>query len=251
LSGLQDAIIVDIGGTSTDIGLIKRGLFRRSLNVSSIGGVKLNFPMPDVVSLAIGGGSLVAPSSGKVGPRSVGRDLVRHAQCFGGKDLTLTDLGVAIGHLKIGEASLIEISPQEASDLLQKVVQTIEEHVALLDRENLPIVLVGGGAAILPPTMLSERYVVPENAHVANALGAALSKICGSIDTIVSLTDQETILRELKRQVIENTVAKGAAFETIVVSDVQIIPYHYVPNNMARVILTAHGSIQTTGRRHM
>lgn len=242
LTGLQDAIIVDIGGTSTDIGLIKGGSFRRSLNVSSIGGVKLNFPMPDVVSLAIGGGSLIETAPIKVGPRSVGREIARRARCFGGAELTLTDIAVAAGHLKIGENQKVGISSQDALPILQHVIQTIEENIALLDGADLPVVLVGGGAAVLPYQLLGERYLIPENAHVANALGAALSRISGTVDQIVSLTDQESALKILRQEAVEVAIAKGATPETIAISDVQIIPYHYVPNNMARVILTAHGN---------
>lgn len=243
LSGLSDAIIVDIGGTSTDIGLIKGGCFRRSLNVSCIGGVKLNFPMPDVVSLAIGGGSLIERSPIKVGPRSVGREITSRAQCFGGKELTLTDVAIAAGHLKIEGVKPVALAKKQALEILQEVVSNIEANIALLDAENrsLPVILVGGGAALLPPELLSERYLIPINAPVANALGAALSRIAGSVDTIVSLTDQSRALAEVKQQAIEAAIAKGAAPETIAVSDVQIIPYHYVPNNMARVIFTAHG----------
>lgn len=251
LAALNDAIIVDIGGTSTDIGLIKGGSFRRSLNVSSIGGVKLNFPMPDVVSLAIGGGSLVEASPIKVGPRSVGREIASCAQSFGGTELTLTDLALAAGHLKIDAADpkKVALSKHEALEILERVVRTIEENIALLDAEGLPVILVGGGAALLPPSLLSERYFVPVNAPVANALGAALSRIAGSVDTIVSLTDQDKTLSELKRQAVEAAMAKGAILETIAISDVQIIPYHYVPNNMARVILTAHGLKRIKGER--
>lgn len=247
LSGLQDAIIVDIGGTSTDIGLIKGGAFRRSLNVSSIGGVKLNFPMPDVVSLGIGGGSLVETAPVKVGPRSVGREICARAQCFGGDELTLTDLAVATGHLEIGKSHPVKISKADALEILKQVIRTIEENIGLLDGAHLPVVLVGGGASVLPNSLLTERYLVPENASVANALGAALSKISGSVDTIVSLTDQEKILNRLKEQAVEEAARKGAALESIALSDVQIIPYHYVPNNMARVIVTAHGLKQAAG----
>ena len=46
LAGLDNAIVVDIGGTSTDVGLVRKGFPIRSLNKSNIGGVSLNFSMP-------------------------------------------------------------------------------------------------------------------------------------------------------------------------------------------------------------
>lgn len=242
---VQDAIIIDIGGTSTDIGLIKQGGFRRSLNTSNIGGVKLNFPMPDVVSLAIGGGSRIKRSPLKIGPSSVGREIASQAMSFGGSELTLTDLALVVGEIQIDGADPKKalLSEEEAMLILQKVVETIEEHLLLIAAEgkNLPIILVGGGAALLPSSLLHRRYVVPPHASVANAYGAALSGISGSVDTVVSLTDQARSLGELKEKAMDAALQKGAALETIQIADVQIIPYHYVPNNMARVIVTAHG----------
>ena len=245
LCGLHDAIIVDIGGTSTDIGLIKEGVFRRSLNTSNIGGVKLNFPMPDVVSLAIGGGSHVQLSPLKVGPKSVGREISSQALSFGGTQLTLTDVALAAGQLRINGADphKAAISKEQALEVLRNVVETIEASISLMtaDNKRLPIILVGGGAALLPAAFLEDRYLVPRHAAVANAYGAALSGISGCIDTVVSLTDQKRTLDELKVTALDAAFQRGASRETIRITDVQIIPYHYVPNNMARVIVTAYG----------
>lgn len=59
LSNLENVIVVDIGGTSTDVGFVRGGFPMRSLNKSNIGGVSLNFSMPDVLSVALGGGSII------------------------------------------------------------------------------------------------------------------------------------------------------------------------------------------------
>ena len=57
LCGINEAIVVDIGGTSTDIGIVEGGYARSSLQAAAIGGVALHFAMPDMISLALGGGS--------------------------------------------------------------------------------------------------------------------------------------------------------------------------------------------------
>jgi len=59
LTGLEDAIVVDIGGTTSDIGVLQGGFPRESNTVIEIGGVRTNFRMPDILAIGLGGGSLV------------------------------------------------------------------------------------------------------------------------------------------------------------------------------------------------
>ncbi len=61
LSGLRDAIVVDVGGTTTDIGVLQHGFPRVAALAVDIGGVRTNFRMPDTYSIGLGGGSLVSP----------------------------------------------------------------------------------------------------------------------------------------------------------------------------------------------
>ncbi len=59
LSGLSDAIVIDVGGTTTDIGCLRQGFPREANNVIHVGGVRTLFRMPDLLSLGLGGGTLV------------------------------------------------------------------------------------------------------------------------------------------------------------------------------------------------
>lgn len=75
LSSLKDAIVVDVGGTTTDLGVIQNGFPRESGVAVTIGGVRTNFRMPDVISIGLGGGSIVRElpdGTVTVGPDSVG-----------------------------------------------------------------------------------------------------------------------------------------------------------------------------------
>src|SRR5213076_160570 len=68
LSGLADAMVVDVGGTSTDVGQLRRGFPREANSVVEIGQVRTLFRMPDLLSIALGGGSIVQhgpPASGR------------------------------------------------------------------------------------------------------------------------------------------------------------------------------------------
>ncbi len=58
LTGLSDCIVVDIGGTTTDVGVLA-ALPRESSIAVDVGGVRTNFRMPDVLSIGLGGGSRV------------------------------------------------------------------------------------------------------------------------------------------------------------------------------------------------
>jgi hypothetical protein len=76
---------------------------------------------------------------------------------------------------------------------------------------------------------------------VANAYGAALAEISGMVDRVVSLTQREEMLSALQEEALQEAVRKGADPQCTEVVDLQIIPYHYVPNHMARVVVTAAG----------
>ena len=99
LSGIQDSIIVDIGGTTSDVGYIKAGFPRQSAIATDVGGVRTNFRMPDIISIGLGGGSLIRDNGNKVGPDSVGYRLTEKALVFGGETLTATD--IAVKHLSL------------------------------------------------------------------------------------------------------------------------------------------------------
>lgn len=79
--------------TSTDVcSLLKTGYPRQSAAFVKIAGVRTNFSIPDVHSIALGGGSLVRNVGNNrisVGPDSVGARLENEALAFGGQTLTV------------------------------------------------------------------------------------------------------------------------------------------------------------------
>lgn len=101
LTGLDKAIVVDIGGTTTDIGFLAQGFPRETTTANYIGGVRTNFRMPDVLSIAVGGGTIIRETEAGVtmGPDSVGYQLLEKALVFGGDTLTTTDITVKSGSI--------------------------------------------------------------------------------------------------------------------------------------------------------
>ncbi|MBV7338857.1 hydantoinase/oxoprolinase family protein [Chloroflexi bacterium TSY] len=98
LSGVKDGVVVDVGGTTSDVGMLLQGFPREASVAVEVGGVRTNFRMPDVYSFGLGGGSLVRQNGNlQIGPQSVGYELTSKALVFGGDTLTTTDVVVAAG----------------------------------------------------------------------------------------------------------------------------------------------------------
>ncbi|UUZ59033.1 hypothetical protein LP418_24120 [Nocardioides sp. B-3] len=94
LSGPETCAVVDVGGTTSDVGILQGGFPHEATAEVSVGGIRTNFRMPDVLSVGIGGGSRIRADGGDVtvGPDSVGFRLREQALVFGGSELTATDL---------------------------------------------------------------------------------------------------------------------------------------------------------------
>ncbi|MEF7615096.1 hydantoinase/oxoprolinase family protein [Aquincola sp. MAHUQ-54] len=90
--GFSRLLTMDVGGTTTDIGLVEGGVVRATAQ-GSIEGVQSSFPLCDVVSAGVGGSSIfrVERERLQVGPQSVGS--APGPACFGlgGREATMTD----------------------------------------------------------------------------------------------------------------------------------------------------------------
>jgi N-methylhydantoinase A len=97
----QVVMSIDVGGTSTDIGILEAGrpLFTDTL---LCGDLTLRMRCADVESLSIGGGSLASVNAGgglRLGPRSQGAWPGPAAYGLGGINATLTDALLLLGRL--------------------------------------------------------------------------------------------------------------------------------------------------------
>lgn len=248
LSGLRDGIVVDIGGTTTDVGVIVRGFPREAGASVRVAGVRTNFRMPDVLSIGLGGGSIVdAPS--RVGPRSVGAALAREARVFGGKTLTATDIAVAAGRARLGDARAVgALDPAFVRGATATIDGTLADAIDRMKTTAgaVPVVLVGGGA-ILASDALSgaSRTIRPRHHAIANAIGAAIAEVSGESDRVFSLVDttREDVLRAARDEAVARAVASGADASRVEVVEVEEIPLTYLPSNAVRVRVKAVGGI--------
>lgn len=250
LSQLGDALVIDIGGTTTDIGMLHKGFPRESALAVEIGGVQTNFRMPDLVSIGLGGGSLVYSDDGcRVGPDSVGYRLIQDARAFGGQQLTATDLAIAAGRARLGDPSLVESVPGSVVEAgLAQIAQRLED---ALDRMKLsaapvPVVAVGGGSLLLPDRLRGASQIIrPPHAAVANAIGVAIAQVSGTVDQIFSLDtlSRAEALDQATQRASERAVAAGAKPESIEIIDQEEIPLAYLPGNAVRLKVKAVGQL--------
>jgi N-methylhydantoinase A/oxoprolinase/acetone carboxylase beta subunit len=250
LSGVSDAIVVDIGGTTSDVGSLYRGFPRQATVAVEVGGVRTNFRMPDVFSIGLGGGSHVAETGQgiKVGPVSVGYRIQTEALIFGGDRLTTTDITVAAGNAELGDVSKVAHLPK---DLLQRVQAKIHAMLedcverSRLSPDPLPVIVVGGGSILVNGSIGGLEVIKPAHFGVANAVGAAIAQVSGEVDRVYALAEmgREKSLEDAKTRAIEAAVAAGAARESIEIVDVEDVPLAYLPGNATRIRVKAVGEL--------
>lgn len=252
LTGHSDAIVVDVGGTTTDVGVLVASFPRESSIAVEIGGARTNFRMPDLVSVGLGGGTIIRiQNNGEftVGPDSVGYQLTEKALVFGGDTLTSTDVVVALGKANIGDPSKVQHLDQ---DLLAKVFKEMVSMVEVaIDKmktsaESVPVILVGGGSILLPTSLEGASEVIqPENHGVANAIGSAISQVSGQVERVFSLDElgREKTLELAKNMAIDEAVTAGADKESCEIVDIEDVPLAYLPGNATRVRVKAAGSL--------
>ena len=248
LTGLPDAIVVDIGGTTSDLGTISRGFPRQASGVVDVGGVRTNFRMPDVFAIGVGGGSIVSDDGADVGPRSVGHRIADRARIFGGPVLTATDVAVHLGRADLGDADAARaIDPAVAHRAMATVTDALERAVerCRLSPEPVPVIAVGGGSILMPDRLGDLDVVRPEHFGVANAVGAAIAQVSGEVDRITDLdgTTRTAALDAAEAEARDRAVAGGAVPATIEVIEREDVPLAYLPGNASRIRVRVVGDL--------
>ncbi|TPW31984.1 hydantoinase/oxoprolinase N-terminal domain-containing protein [Pararhizobium mangrovi] len=249
LTGLREAIVVDVGGTTSDIGSLHLGFPRQAATTVDIGGVRTNFRMPDVLSIGLGGGSLVTDDGATIGPRSVGYRVSKEALVFGGKTLTATDIAVARGRTDIGERervarldrALVERAGERIAEMIEQCVER-----ARVSADPVPVIAVGGGSVLMPERIGDLKVVRPENFAVANAVGAAIAQISGETDRIFSLVEgrtRESALAQAEDEARGRAIEAGALASTLEVIEREDTPLAYLPGNATRIHVKVVGEM--------
>jgi N-methylhydantoinase A/oxoprolinase/acetone carboxylase beta subunit len=252
LSGATDAVIVDIGGTTSDFGVLVRGFPREASIEVEIANVRTNFRMPDIISSGLGGGSLIRDNGTlRVGPDSVGYELATRSLIFGGDTLTATDIAVAAGRADIGDAARVRhLDPSLVARVLDEIQRMVELRIDKIktSADPVPVVLVGGGAILLGDQLSGASEIIkPDNGAVANAIGAAIAQAGGEVDHVFSLegTTRSAVLELAREHATAKAVEAGARPESVEIVEVDEIPLAYLPGNAIRVRVKAVGDLAT------
>jgi N-methylhydantoinase A/oxoprolinase/acetone carboxylase beta subunit len=251
----SSAIVVDIGGTTSDVGvLLPSGLPRQASAFVTVAGVRMNYAMPHLHSIGLGGGTIVREdTNGKVtvGPDSVGHYLTRDALVFGGTVLTASDIAVASGKAEIGDSSCVSRLKSEKVADAQSNIKTLLERaidVIKISPDPMLVLLVGGGAVIAPESLTgASELKLPPYHDVANAVGAAISKVGGVVDMIQDVSGQtlEQAEQKAKDIAIQRAIDAGAVKNSIVIAEIESLPVTYVANQL-RTIVKAVGELDIT-----
>jgi N-methylhydantoinase A/oxoprolinase/acetone carboxylase beta subunit len=223
----QTSVVVDIGGTTTDLALILSGKPLLSSKGARVNSLLTHVRAFAVKSVAIGGDSTVSVNDGHI---AVGPHREGPALCMGGPCPTATDalrvLGLSdIGDLAAAEMAMADIAKRldcTPKDVAEKVVDAVVDKIVshvnemfkeweqepayrvweIVKKEKLQaqnVVGVGGAAQPLVPLVaqrLGAKAVIPEYAPVANAIGAAVARPTLTLNLRIDTERGEYIVAE-------------------------------------------------------
>lgn len=208
----QTSVVVDIGGTTTDLALILSGKPLLASKGAKLGGFLTHVRAFAVRSIAVGGDSVIrvkdlSPDTKQI---TIGPDRAGPAYCMGGKETTPTDALKFLGLIEVGNperaSEAIKVTASElgksetetASLIVDRIAQMITDAVnemffeweqepayrvweVLQEKKARPenVVGIGGGAKGLIAEIakkLNANPVIPEYAEVGNAIGAAVAR---------------------------------------------------------------------------
>lgn len=257
LTGVEDAIVIDVGGTTADIGVLANGFPRECSIAVDIGGVRTNFRMPDILAIGLGGGTRIHldpalygadaldDAALRVGPDSAGFRFTEEARLFGGNTLTASDIAVASGRASFGDPErLPSLSPAVQTAIWERIEATLTEGVDRMKtaRGDVTILAVGGGNFLIPDTLKGAAAVIrPPHAEVANAVGAAIAQVGALVEQLVSYSHEarDTVLQRLRLQARDAAVALGGDPATVEIIEVEEIFLNYLPGRAAQVRVRA------------
>ncbi len=252
LTGARDGIVVDVGGTSSDVGVLVSGFPRESAQGVTIGGIDTNFRMPDLVTIALGGGTIVSGDHEGVGvgPQSVGYRLTDEALVFGGETPTLTDAAVAGARASLGDPGRTAARRPLLAAALERADAMLADAIDLVktSREDRPLIAVGGGSILVPDALpgISEIHR-PDHHDVANAIGAAIASVSGEVDRIFHLGPggRRAAVDEASAEAADRAVRAGADPSSVEIVEVEEIPLAYLTNPAVRIRVKAAGPLDS------
>ncbi len=194
--GHADAVSFDMGGTSTDVCLIRDGV-PAPASTREVAGFPIRFPSLDILTIGAGGGSIARLDSGGalvVGPESAGADPGPACYGRGGTEPTVTDADLVLGRIPAGTElpglgrldvdaarAAIDRAGLTAEGIVRVVDANMERAVRVVtvergvDARELALVAFGGAgplhACAVADALEMQAVLVPPRAGVLSAVG--------------------------------------------------------------------------------
>jgi N-methylhydantoinase A len=231
-----DTLVLDIGGTTTDMAVLVRGVPLLEPLGARVGGFRTLIRALKSLSIPLGGDSTVRVIDGRI---AIGPDRLGPAMAYGGPAPTPTDALFVMGEARDGSAESsarglqpiadqLEIPLEEAADRIfelacreilaaaremierinAKPVYTIREILSGYKVEPREVLVLGGPAQYFAPRLskISGLQVrAAPNFHVANAIGAALARTTSEVALFV---DTERSIAAAPREDFKQQVGK-------------------------------------------
>jgi N-methylhydantoinase A/oxoprolinase/acetone carboxylase beta subunit len=194
--GFPDAVSFDMGGTSTDVCLVRGGV-PEPAPMHEVAGLPVRYPALDIHTIGAGGGSIARVDSGGalvVGPESAGA--VPGPACYGlgGTEPTVTDADLALARIPAGSAfpglgtldldaarAALERAGVTPEGVVRVVDAGMEQAVRVVtvergvDARGLALVAFGGAgplhACAIAEALEMPAVIVPPRAGVLSAVG--------------------------------------------------------------------------------
>lgn len=259
----EKILILDVGGTTTDAGvLMTNGFPRQASAYKMIAGVQVNFSMPDVSSVGLGGGSIAKTNAEgtvtAIGPESVGNQLTTKALCFNGNVLTLTDVAVAAGDAPDVGTVPVSFERQTILSAQELIKAKFEEMIvsAKTQPKPLAVAVVGGGALLCPKSLHDSTNIISTTlASVANAVGAACAQLSATADTIFEISssrsrDEDELVKLATERATQKCIGHGATRETLRIVKRQVMEMAYITGKI-RVIVRVVGNFDASSARRI
>ena len=205
-AGITDLVTYDMGGTSTDVALIRAGQPAISSEIELEYGMPVHVPMLDVRTIGAGGGSiarLTASGLLEVGPQSAGADPGPAAAGRGNPEPTITDAHLVLGRLDPARfpapqaahqaiatriAAPLALDTAQAAEAILRIADTHMANAIRMvslslgaDPRDLTLFAFGGAGPLHATALARElgipRVLVPARPGLTNALGCVVADL--------------------------------------------------------------------------
>ena len=267
---LPRLLSMDIGGTTTDVGVVENGEVREE-EFGRIEGVQISMPLCDLASVGIGGSSIIRTADGQVtvGPDSVGSEPGPACFGLGGTQATITDAFLAMGLLDPtsyfgGGLKLDGDRARRAIDehVAQPLGLSIEDAAAAMeaawvdkvadalratgDITSDTTLAAFGGAGPFVVCKVAEavgidQVLIPGLAAVFSAFGVGFSNIEHQYDVLLGGTDQAA-LDAARAEALEQA-RRGMFSEGFALDDCEVSATLVVSSGEQRRVLAVNGRL--------